>query len=308
MKNLYETSLIPYKICGIYLIKIVDRLYVGSAINIASRMSNHRTSMKKGTHKNKFVQSCYNKHGQSLCYFTVLEECDKNIRLLREQYWINQLSPELNLIKDPTTGNNCITTSKVVYQYNLNGNYLKEYVSAQEAGRVLNINGNTITKCCTGNYGHKSCGKSLWSYEKHDKLLQYTNHSNEAKNKAVTLYDKSGIKIKRFISIAEAARFIQEPSDEFDSLCASISSVCNNKGVFVKHKYMFTYTDQNILIKNLNRNYPIIQILPNGDEVLWNTVIEASIKLNISAGGIRKVLRQERKRYIDCVWKIRCGF
>ncbi len=67
----------------------------------------------------------------------------------------------------------------------------------------------------------------------------YTNKSSTAKIKSVTMYDRNGIKIKSFQSIAEAAREISNSEDNFDSLCASISSVCNDKGSFVKSKYRF---------------------------------------------------------------------
>ena len=59
---------------------------------------------------------------------------------------------------------------KKVYQYDLEGNYIREFESLREANRLLNINeGNgDISRVCHGKrktaYGFK------WSFEKYDKL------------------------------------------------------------------------------------------------------------------------------------------
>lgn len=73
-----------------------------------------------------------------------------------------------------------------------------------------------------------------------DKMI-YTNNSAKDKIKSVHMYDKDGIYISSFDSIADATRNIIDDSDNFDSLCACISSVCHNKGVFVKNKYRFSF-------------------------------------------------------------------
>tara|TARA_B110000503_G_scaffold44513_2_gene72724 strand:+ start:2967 stop:3893 length:927 start_codon:yes stop_codon:yes gene_type:complete len=304
MENLFDIQLSQHKQkCGIYMIKIFNRLYIGSAINIASRLSSHRGSMKSQKHKNSFVQSCFNKHGENECQYVILEECLKDDRLIREKYWIKKICPDLNLIRDPTTQQNCITTSKIVYQYTLNGVFKMEHPSAQQAGRQLKIEGSTITKCCTGKYGHKSYGRSMWSYQKCLKLPEYINKSSKAKIKAVTMYTREGLKIQRFTSIANAARHIEETQDDFAVLCSCISSVSNGKGDFVKNKYRFSYEDHDKLVKSLFRNFPVIQLLPDGSEVKWENAQKAAFYLKGKAMGIHRVIRGERKRYYGFIWK-----
>lgn len=303
MENLFISNLSQYnKVCGIYLLKIDIHLYVGSAINLNLRLRSHKNCLSRDNHRNPYLQHCFNKYGKEHCLYSILEYCSKDNRLEKEKVWIEKLRADLNLIKDPTTQNNCVTTSKRVYQYTLKGNFIDEYPSAQEAGRCLNLDGHVIAKCCLGKYGHKSYNKSIWSYTKFDKLPEYTNNSAKAKNKAVTMYDKFGIKLESFSSIAAAARYLQEPSDNFGGLCANISSVCNGRGMYVKSKYRFTYIGHNL--KSFSRNYPIIQVLSNGTEKLWESTSIAAKQLGISAGGIRKVLRGERKKYVNCMWKL----
>ncbi len=305
MIQLYKTDLKHLKgKCGIYLIKISERLYVGSSLNLRFRLSDHIYRLRKKNHHNSFMQSCFNKHGEYECFYTILEECSEKERLQKEKYWIDKLSPQLNLIKNPMTQHNCITTSKIVYQYTLSGNFIQSYISAQEAARKLNLNGNSISRIASGNNKfHKSHGKSLWSYEKHKTLPEYTNGSAVSKIKGVTMYNRDGKKIRRFESIASAARYIQEPHENFDVLCACISSAAHKKGIFVKNTYRFSYEDYDNLITTLKRDFPVVQILPDGKERTWKTVKEAAKELKGKPGGIHKVLRGEREKYHGCKWK-----
>lgn len=53
--------------------------------------------------------------------------------------------------------------SKKVYQYSLEGEFIKEYPSAREAGRQLGLIYNSICEVCRGNRA-KTCGGFKWSY------------------------------------------------------------------------------------------------------------------------------------------------
>ena len=52
--------------------------------------------------------------------------------------------------------------SKKVYQYNLNGEFVKEWSSLSEIGRVLGYNIGAISYCCNGK--QKSSYKHLWKF------------------------------------------------------------------------------------------------------------------------------------------------
>ena len=56
--------------------------------------------------------------------------------------------------------------SKTVLQYTLNGELIREWVSAHEAAKVLNIDRGNITKCCRGNTRLKTYKGFRWEYKK----------------------------------------------------------------------------------------------------------------------------------------------
>ena len=55
-------------------------------------------------------------------------------------------------------------TRVVVYQYDLNGNFIREWESARIASKDLGINRQSINKACLGQY--KTSGKFIWKYTK----------------------------------------------------------------------------------------------------------------------------------------------
>lgn len=65
--------------------------------------------------------------------------------------------------------------NRKVYQYDLNGNFLKEFYSLENARISINVkNSSHISQCCSNNrqkaYGYK------WSYDKQNKLPKYERH------------------------------------------------------------------------------------------------------------------------------------
>ncbi len=127
--------------CGVYIIYINSHTYVGSSINIASRLIGHRSKLRSNKHRNAFMQNCFNKYGQTDTHFKILSFCTKDERLQIERDFILQHQSDLNLVKDPTTQFNTPTTSKTVYQYSLSGDFIAEFESCNEAERQLNIVG-----------------------------------------------------------------------------------------------------------------------------------------------------------------------
>ena len=52
--------------------------------------------------------------------------------------------------------------SKPVLQYTKDGEFIKEWIGAREAGRVIGINNSHIIQCCKGK--RKSVGGFVWTY------------------------------------------------------------------------------------------------------------------------------------------------
>ncbi|MFA7361913.1 MAG: NUMOD3 domain-containing DNA-binding protein [Candidatus Kapaibacterium sp.] len=90
---------------GIYKItsKITGHYYIGSAVCLNIRRNQHNWRLNKGVHHNIKMQSYCNKYGIDDFEFNVLEHCDKELLISREQYYIDLLKPELNI--SPTAAN-----------------------------------------------------------------------------------------------------------------------------------------------------------------------------------------------------------
>lgn len=76
---------------GIYQILniVTGKLYVGSAIKISLRWATHKWQLNYNIHDNRLLQHSWNKHGGKSFIFKVLEYCEKEKLIEREQTWIN---------------------------------------------------------------------------------------------------------------------------------------------------------------------------------------------------------------------------
>ena len=86
---------------GIYRIKNAKngKAYVGQSANLDRRWPEHRYALNKGTHKNPYLQSAWNKHGEPAFEFEIVEEIlqpaltekeIKSILTAREQAWCDK--------------------------------------------------------------------------------------------------------------------------------------------------------------------------------------------------------------------------
>lgn len=80
---------------GIY--RILNRnngkFYVGSAVSLRQRWSVHKTALRAETHHNRHLQRSWNKHGPESFVFEVLERCQIDLLIGREQHWLDKLRP-----------------------------------------------------------------------------------------------------------------------------------------------------------------------------------------------------------------------
>lgn len=92
-------------VSGIYQIYNIKTktFYIGSAFNLSKRYSSHKWLLKHNKHWNKKLQASYNKHGEDNFEFRLLEFCDKQIVIVREQFYFDLLKPYYNY--NPVAGN-----------------------------------------------------------------------------------------------------------------------------------------------------------------------------------------------------------
>lgn len=218
MKNLNTENIKPFtKKIGIYKIKINNKIYIGSSVNVKNRLRVHLQTLKGKKHHNKTMQNLFNKYGENEIYFELVEECEKDILIDREKYYMNILKPYINHILDPVkltrddTFKKRISESKkeyyktndpvnikVVYQYNLEGLYLNEYKSVTEAAKSITTEESAITAICACCNGRGYTAKGFkWSYEKVNILKE---KKKKYKTKEVFQYDLDDVFIKKWES------------------------------------------------------------------------------------------------------------
>jgi len=82
---------------GIYgfLCKSNNKLYIGSSIDLSIRFNNHI----KGSNSNILLQNAINKYNLHDFIYIVFEYCEPEDLILREQFYIDSLKPEFNILQ-----------------------------------------------------------------------------------------------------------------------------------------------------------------------------------------------------------------
>jgi hypothetical protein len=88
-------------VSGIY--KIVNlnnnKCYIGSSRNIKDRWRRHKKDLKNNCHHSIILQRSYNKHGKTKFSYEIIELCEVDKLLEREQHYIIELEPVYNICR-----------------------------------------------------------------------------------------------------------------------------------------------------------------------------------------------------------------
>jgi hypothetical protein len=193
------TSSIPT--IGVYKITSPSgKIYIGQSTNIKYRWKMYYRLACKQQPKlyNSLLKYTPDKH-----QFEIIQECSSNqlneYEIYYKQQELNKVDQNWNQVlfhniydNKPGLGN-----KKITYQFDLQGNFIKEWKSAKEAGYILDIQKHDITTCCRGKI--KSAGGFRWSYNK-DTYFDLTLRIG----KTIIQYDKQGNIIQEWSSLKEA--------------------------------------------------------------------------------------------------------
>lgn len=152
---------------------------------------------------------------------------------------------------------------KIVYQYDLDGNFIREFNNAHQVEDTYNV---------SNIYGHlegkqKKCGDYMYSYEKKDKIPKWISPNKILKSKKIVQYDLNGKFIKLFNSITNASR-------ELDIAICIISGICIRRPRCYQSKgFIFRYYEghkknlpkDDIILKS--RKKPVIQYTLKGKKI-----------------------------------------
>jgi group I intron endonuclease len=254
-----------YKLCigdtkdftksGVYTIHhemFPEKLYVGSASaksyysGFYGRWYRHYKQLKARKHHNIKLQKVIDKYGIEGLRFEILEICDSKYCVSFEQYWMNFLNPYYNIVRSAHstlgykhTEEYLNKVRKKVLQYDLNGDFLKEWRSLIEASKETGIDKSAIQSCCSGN--NMSSGNFMWKYKTQEDFEKKISPYSSDLRRPVLCYDKDGKFVKKFGSILEAAKHFNIP----------VGNICHNLKGKLKVCYGYRFMEYK------NDNYPL---------------------------------------------------
>jgi group I intron endonuclease len=207
---------------GIYKIEnlINHKVYIGQSIEIERRWQKHL-----GAKDDFVIHRALRKYGKENFSFQIIEECDLLDLNKKEEYWItyyNSLVPNgYNMIQGGSNGVG-LAKGKKVLQYSLNGEFLEEYSSANQASLITGIDHGSICACCRGKY--QQAGGYQWKYSEEKEKEKEIKPIKKRTNYEVLQIDvKTNKVIQEFSSIKEA-------TTKTGIASSTICNVCNGKG------------------------------------------------------------------------------
>lgn len=114
---------------------------------------------------------------------------------------------------------------KSVYQYDLDGNFIRKYKSARDAAKCLSLSHSNVSRCCNGISKH--AGGFIFRY---DEIIVPKISNPNAVKKSVIEVDKIGNKLGEWVSIMECSR-----DTGIDN--GNLSKVCNGKIKSIKGRF-----------------------------------------------------------------------
>jgi group I intron endonuclease len=105
--------------CGVYMIRCepTGSRYVGASVNVVKRIREHFYRLEKGTHRNRRLQSAFNKYGKESFSSKVLLYCDPNNVEWYGEKIIKMLKPEFNIVHNIHTKVNINKTIRALDDY-----------------------------------------------------------------------------------------------------------------------------------------------------------------------------------------------
>lgn len=276
--------------------------YIGQSITPYERYTRHiwnAHNINNNYHVSNFILLLHD--GGLKPKLKILEECIADKSDEREQYWISYHKLAGCRLTNMTEGgqihrhNDEIKKklsevgSEPVEQYDMEGNYIREFKSAKEAGEILGISNEKISAAISGS--RKSSGGYQWKKKHSNKEIKpYKSYSDISAAKKIYQYTIDGNYVREWESVAEAARCISISE-------STIISVASGKGKTAKG-YQWRYTKYNKIEKAtpLTNGKPkqIIQYSLDGKPLrIFDSLTEVERNLN---GIKRKTLKRKCDR------------
>jgi hypothetical protein len=201
--------------------------YVGKTINPQTRKYQHVSERLIFNHyKSRWILTLHKLGLRPI--FKILEICPLSNFEDRETYYISLYkSKALTNSDDSGQGNknrrrelieNANYKSRIVYQFDLDGNFITEYKSVREAARKLKLDHANISRVCNNIYKHTN--GYIFTYDKNQNI--YIINKPNAIKKSVVEINEIGEVINKWKSIMDCSRDTGLDSGNISRVCSSI--------------------------------------------------------------------------------------
>lgn len=203
-------------ITGVYQIKNIsnDRVYIGSTVKIVTRYNAHKSQLKRGIHANTFLQNDWNKCGQEVFVFSVLEQVNQlDILLETEQKWLDKFYDNQQ---------NCYNICKEVHG---TFGYKHTQLSIDKMSRCkLGENNPSKRPEVKEKLSKMMTGKNNHQYNIRKPLVGLIG--KEKCSKRISQFSKNGVFIQDWESASEAARKLQLERSNINRCCRAQAKTC----------------------------------------------------------------------------------
>lgn len=179
-----------------------------------------------------------------------------------------------------------------VYQYDIDGKFLKKYENAQIAADETKIDHSNICSVCRGE--RLSTGGYIWSYKY--ELLE-PNEILSKRHAKVYQFDRNGNLIKEWNSVKEASQSLQINSEYIRACCNGTKKIVSG--------YIWSYDSKVDYLKHKAvHEREIEQYTLDGEFIkTFSRIIDASKELNINRRNISAACCGTRKTAGGYIWK-----
>ena len=175
---------------------ITGKRYIGQTQDLGWRKVTHRGKLKNNKHPNSKLQEDWNKYGEKAFEYSVIEYCDRSVANEREMYYISlfdTVNKGYNISIGGTNGHNF--PRRKIKQYDIEGNFIREWESAAEAARAFKANRGQITHAIIQKRLFFNC---QWCYE-NEEINGYYLKKNQF---PMAQYDLKGNLVNVYKSLA----------------------------------------------------------------------------------------------------------
>jgi len=182
--------------------------------------------------------------------------------------------------------------NKVIFEYDLNGKFLKEWKSITEASKFYNCSGSCIGLAISLK---RMSQNKFWSDCKFD-ILDTSIYTNYSPKISVYIYNNDGTFYKSCESLSECTKIL---NDNLRHIQRAIKTGVSVKGYYVSNNLTPIFEKPKFdNLKGLVHQYNL-----NGDYIQsFNSIKEAEQKLNCTLKGINESIKMEQQ-YKGFLWR-----